>query len=59
MAKLSIDKTDFYSQSIRMIEESQRSVRFYSISCCFGFYSEGLETYGNVLLAIRHALSRA
>jgi hypothetical protein len=58
MTKMIIDKGNFYSQSIKLIEESKKSVRFYSISCCFGFYSEGLETYGKVLLAIRHALGR-
>jgi hypothetical protein len=58
MAKLSVDKDRFYSELISLIERSNESVFFYSISCCFGFYTEGLETYANVLHAIRNALHR-
>jgi hypothetical protein len=58
MTKVFIEKKNFDSQLIKLIAASQKSVNFYSISCCFGFYSEGLETYGNVLSAIRNALGR-
>lgn len=58
MTKISIEKKYVYPEIIRLIAASQKSVYFYSISCCFGFYSEGLETYKKVLLAIQNALGR-
>ncbi len=58
MTKVFIEKKNIYAEIIQLIEQSQRSVRFYSISCCFGFYSEGLVTYEKVLLAIKNALLR-
>ena len=58
MTKIHIEKENLYSEIIKLIELSRKSVHFYSISCCFGFYSQGLSTFDNVLVAIRHALRR-
>jgi hypothetical protein len=58
MTKIHLEKENFYSEVIKLIELSRKSVHFYSISCCFGFYSQGLSTFDSVLVAIRHALGR-
>ena len=41
-----------------MMEQARQSINFYSISCCFGFYSHGLANFEKVLLAIRDGLRR-
>ena len=41
-----------------MLERAQESVRFYSVSCCFGFYSYGLKNFEKVLLSFKSALQR-
>jgi hypothetical protein len=56
--KFPIERDNFYPELINMIEQSRRSVHFYSISACFGFYSQGLFTFEKMLLTIRHALER-
>ena len=58
MAKQPIDKDRFYSELTSMIELAQKSISFYSVSCCFGFYSRGLSNFEMVLRAIKNALSR-
>jgi hypothetical protein len=58
MVKQSIEKENFYLELIRMMELAQKSIKFYSVSCCFGFYSRGLANFQDVLRSIKNALSR-
>jgi hypothetical protein len=58
MSKTIIEKTDFYKTLIDLMEHANKSVHFYSISCCFGFYSLGLKNFENVFLAIKDRLSK-
>lgn len=53
MTKVSVDKNDFYKKVIEMVDGAKISVHFYSISCCWGFYSFGVRNFEQVLHAIR------
>lgn len=58
MAKQFVEKQDFYQQIVAMMEEARYSIRFYTISCCFGFYSHGLSNFEVVMLSLRDGLRR-
>src|SRR6266576_1130483 len=58
MSKATIEKQEFYPTLIGLMQEAKRSIHFYTISGCFGFYSRGLSTFENVVLTIRDGLSR-
>lgn len=58
MSKQPIEKQDFYPELISMMDQAQNAIHFYSISCCFGFYSKGLANFEKVFLAIRDRLSK-
>ena len=53
MSKAKVDKNEFYSRVIQLLEQANKSVHFYSISCCFGFYSFGIKNFEHVLASIR------
>ena len=57
MQKRQLEKEEFYPRLISLIEQAQRSVWFYSISCCFGFYSYGIKNFETILNAIREKLN--
>jgi hypothetical protein len=58
MSKTEIKKEDFYKTLVDLMSHANKSVHFYSISCCYGFYSSGLKTFESVYLAIRERLSK-
>lgn len=58
MSKQPVEKQDFYPELVSMMDQAQNSVHFYSISCCFGFYSKGLANFEKIFLAIRDRLSK-
>ena len=53
MPKVSIDKSDFYKNVIEMVKHARKSAYFYSISCCWGFYSYGVRNFEHVMTAFR------
>lgn len=53
LTKQSVSKTDFYKNVIDLVNQATKSVQFYSISCCWGFYSYGIKNFEQVLSAIR------
>lgn len=53
-----IEKQEFYPELTSMMDQAQNAIHFYSISCCFGFYSKGLANFEKVFLAIRDRLSK-
>ncbi|MFA4987510.1 MAG: hypothetical protein WC712_13085 [Candidatus Brocadiia bacterium] len=53
MSKTKVEKNEFYSRVIQLIGQATKSVHFYSISCCFGFYSFGIKNFEHVLTSIR------
>lgn len=58
MTIATVKKEEFYPQLITMMNEARRSVHFYSISCCFGFYSYGLKNFKNIYSAIEDRLKK-
>lgn len=52
MAKVEVAKDQLYGEITDAIQNARESVRFYSVSCCFGFYSFGIRTLEQVLHAI-------
>lgn len=58
MAKQPVEKESFYLELVNMMDQARQSMHFYTISCCFGFYSKGLSNFERVLLAIRDGLRR-
>jgi hypothetical protein len=52
MAKINVDKNDFYKRAMELIADATKSVHFYSVSCCWGFYSFGVKNFEQMLLAI-------
>lgn len=54
---IEIGKDDFYVELIKMAGRAERSIKFYSISCCFGFYSFGLTKFEDVYNALKKALA--
>jgi hypothetical protein len=56
MSKTKVEKKDFYARVIALIGQANKSVHFYSISCCFGFYSFGVKNFETVLKTIEERL---
>ncbi len=57
MEPATFKKEEFYPKLIELIGSAQKSVHFYSVSCCFGFYSLGLKNFENVLDALQDRLN--
>ena len=58
MSKRPIEKSEFYTELIGLMEQARQTVHLYTISCCFGFYSQGLANFERVLLSIKERLSK-
>lgn len=56
MSKSNVAKDEFYNEVVDLIEQARKSVHFYSISCCFGFYSFGVKNFERVLIAIKNRI---
>jgi len=57
MAKAQIDKGKFYERVMSAMAGAKKSVHFYSISCCFGFYSLGVSNFEKMLNALADRLA--
>ena len=53
-----IQKNDFYKEAVKQISMSNQSVYFFSVSCCFGFYSQGVKNFENVLAVLEGRLKK-
>ncbi len=54
----SLTEPTFYDHLIDRLTEQRDSVDVYSISACFGFYSQGMQVFSKVLVAMLNALLR-
>ena len=53
MKKRTVEKDEFYNELLELMGGATKSICFYSISCCFGFYSFGVRNFERVFNAIR------
>jgi hypothetical protein len=52
------EELTFYDYLISELDQQRDSVDIYSISACFGFYSQGMSVFSSVLSKMRNALLR-
>ena len=53
-----IQKQDFYQEAVKQINMANQSVHFFSVSCCFGFYSQGVKNFESVLASLEGRLKK-
>lgn len=50
---IEVSSDDFYHEMNRLITQAKKSVWFYSVSACFGFYSKGIHVFENMIKALK------
>jgi|APMed6443717190_1056831.scaffolds.fasta_scaffold27709_2 hypothetical protein len=53
---IEIGSKNFYYEMIRLIKSAKKSVWFYSVSACFGFYSKGVHVFEDMIKELQHKI---